>query len=109
MSDDEIRIAIAEACGLPIDVCKCGSAKYHHVFDNHVFTPLLDENEIPNYSKDLNAMHEAEEVLDFDQQEVFLMNLGAYNHDSDATWDACHATARQRAEAFLRTINKWKD
>lgn len=61
----------------------------------------------PDYLKDLNAMHEAEKVL------VGRNNweLCDYVHKLHATtngWPA-FATAAQRAEAFLRTLNLWKE
>lgn len=72
---------------------------------------------IPSYCQDLNAMHEAEKVL-HDKQLAWTIQLvkatnGAWVnscslHYADVIAIA-HATARQRAEAFLRTIGKWKE
>ena len=75
---------------------------------------------VPDYLNDLNAMHEAEKVLsnkvDLVRQ-CYLDNLciatngefaemdGSYKE----VWAMSHATATQRAEAFLRTIEKWID
>ena len=67
----------------------------------------------PAYSTDLNAMHEAEKVI--------LQNADTgYDYDCNMnvvceTWEdgvmnymkLWHATAAQRAEAFLRTIGKY--
>ena len=58
-----------------------------------------------NYCKCLNAMHEAEKVLG---------NILMYDYASQISrrhdyGDLLTATARQRAEAFLRTLNKWED
>lgn len=69
----------------------------------------LSTHYLPNFLNDLNAIHEAEKVLDYDQQEDFLLFIGAYNHESDAPWSACHATAAQRCEAFLKTLGLWKE
>ena len=71
---------------------------------------------IPDYLNDLNAMHEAEKVLiriyeppsahkDYDTKLWAKMRddgleLNGY------TW---HATAAQRAEAFLKTLNLWEE
>jgi hypothetical protein len=55
-----------------------------------------------DYCSDLNAMHEAEKMLDFNQ----LRDM----EDSVSFRFAVlpfHATAAQRAEAFLRTLGKW--
>jgi hypothetical protein len=56
-----------------------------------------------DYCTDLNAMHEAEKVLTFEDWESYRDELGG-------SFRGCaHATARQRAEAFLRTLGKWKE
>ena len=61
---------------------------------------------IPNYPFDLNAMHEVEKVLTNEQLEVYCNILHKPNH---GVYWAIHSTASQRAEAFLRTIGKWKE
>lgn len=59
-----------------------------------------------NYTHDLNAMHEAEKVLSDDQLNIFYpRQLGAWVN----TTKPIYATARQRAEAFLRTLGKWEE
>jgi hypothetical protein len=61
----------------------------------------------PNFATDLNAMHEAEKVLDSD--ELFRgYYLALYDITKSTRWPI-NATARQRAEAFLRTLGKWED
>lgn len=54
---------------------------------------------------DLNAMHEAEKTLSRPQWETYCEYL------IGVVCDSCpiYATAAQRAEAFLRTLNLWKD
>jgi hypothetical protein len=65
---------------------------------------------LPDYLSDLNAMHEAEKVLMYKQQIDFMEWLGMccddYGHKA---WKYVHATAAQRAEAFLRTLGKWEE
>jgi hypothetical protein len=61
-----------------------------------------------NYCNDLNAMHEAEKVLvKMPEKRItyahYLMNATCKE------WAAFHATARQRAEAFLRALGLWKE
>ncbi len=93
MNKEKQRIAIAEACGF-----KC--SEYSHELGQLVaeFTP--------DYLNDLNAMAEAEATLRFDDRNHYIDLLGETYHDS---WEFCTATAAQRAEAFLRTIDKWED
>ena len=62
----------------------------------------------PDYCNDFNAMHEAKETLNFHQQTDYVRNLMIQHKDFPMT-NAFFATARQCAEAFLRTIDKWKD
>lgn len=62
----------------------------------------------PNYTSDLNACHEFEKKLSLRDRADYTswlyessLNLGT------ATWESAHATARQRCEAYLRTLGKW--
>ena len=61
----------------------------------------------PRYCRDLNAMHEAEKVL------FTTNNWDACAYESalqkETTSWAWHSTAKQRAEAFLKIIGKWKE
>ncbi len=59
---------------------------------------------IPDYLNDLNAMHEAENLLTEYQQKTYWCHIS-----TTSTWTVCHADARKRAEALLKTIGKWKD
>jgi hypothetical protein len=62
-----------------------------------------------DYCTDLNAMHEAEKVLT-DEQCVFIrLHLRERLENHPASRYAWNATARQRAEAFLRTVGKWEE
>jgi len=69
-----------------------------------------------DYLNDLNAMHEAEKVLTPNTRPEYLCQLfdvatrgrsGLYPVDEN--YLSHHATASQRAEAFLRTFGKWED
>ncbi len=67
----------------------------------------------PDYHNDLNAMHEAEKLLtdlQWDTYTQHLLQLMPYlSGQPDRLSDPAHSTAAQRAEAFLRTLNLWKD
>lgn len=72
---------------------------------------------LPDYLNDLNAMHEAEsqfettgQALEFIAQlkGVILRHAGLRPDGHCGHWRITHATAAQRAEAFLRTLNLWK-
>jgi hypothetical protein len=82
---------------------------------NAAITELIDADPqwkcAKNYCTDLNAMHEAEKVLAPKKWNNFSENWWNYYHhllDGDVH-KTIHATARQRAEAFLRTLGKWEE
>ena len=96
MTDEQINAAIARECGDYIcecckDICKdCDK----------------------NYCTDLNAMHEAEKVLTISQEREYFFRLKQIVGDLIWYRSTCQnyrATARQRAEAFLRTLGKLED
>ena len=59
-----------------------------------------------DYCNNLNDMHEAEKALAEHQNEsIYPRNLGAWRNPTKPIY----ATARQRAEAFLRTLGKWEE
>jgi hypothetical protein len=96
MNKEQQRIKIAEACG---QGC-------HHL------------RNLPDYLNDLNAMHEAKKALwakDWAYRHMFndyLANIIKGRIVNRNEWDAetlLDATAAQRAEAFLRTLNLWEE
>ena len=99
MTDQEINLVIAEACPTVAGVWSDGELRWDSKLRPvpTCFDPV----------NDLNAMHEAEKVLDGVLQRGdywdYLFSL------TGGEFEMCHATARQRAEAFLRTLGKWKD
>jgi hypothetical protein len=113
MTPEAQRIAIAEACG-----CK----RYKRPFDGKVFlcrenpasgtweetsqSPCKLNSDIPDYLNDLNAMHEAEETIIIPQK-LGLKYENRIEAMSGESFGIYHATAAQRAEAFLRTLGKW--
>ena len=97
MTDEQINAAIARECG------------WTDIRDNVVGkAPGETANRVmflPNYCNDLNAMHEAEEALKGKQ----FVTYGIALSDIEGSLWGIRATARQRAEAFLRTLGKWKE
>ena len=107
MTEDEINIALAKALewseirrfpgglfGLPPDTWK----------RQGTYWTSLGKYDALNFTSDLDAMHEAEKTRTHEElmaMSKLTMKLG----------QCCpyHASARQRAEAFLRTIGKWKE
>jgi hypothetical protein len=114
MTPEEQRIAIAEACGWTVKRWTDGEGNsVVGLLPPGVEKTSSSFRHSPDYLNDLNAMHEAEETL--------LAKCG--NDPQDDLWvdylanllmaaPLClreHATAAQRAEAFLKTIGKWED
>jgi hypothetical protein len=121
MTDEQMRIRIAEACrwkkmtykdakeydptiiefaGWDDPVCcSVWVSPNNEVYSYDIFR-------LPDYLNDLNAMHEAvkykfskgsRDLHDFEAHLQFMCDYPT------------EATARQRAEAFLKTIGKWEE
>jgi hypothetical protein len=108
MKQEHQRVAIAEACGwTEIEPCTCCNG----VSRAYEPTPGAHKKHLPNYLNDLNAMHEAEELF-YAKSDTL---EGAERMRDYSKWLCLiakyplHATASQRAEAFLRTIGKWEE
>jgi hypothetical protein len=110
MTQEEQRTAIAEACGIVGPFDNRWIKEYEKEGgDSYGFTGF-EKGElvfIPDYLNDLNAMHDAEKVLVSLRWVSYSRRLQTLC-DESVTWPI-HATASQRAEAFLRTIGKWKE
>lgn len=65
---------------------------------------------IPDYLNDLNAMHEAEKTLTDTQRMVYISkNLWNMVPNKHIFAHYFSATAALKAEAFLKTLGKWKE
>ena len=119
MTEIEINIAIAKACGWKIkgNCINCGKPQptgYDPIDSVQRF--------VPDYCHDLNAMHEVESALDVLGQQEYVHKLWKtnpkakmpeyiWNQESlsqEIWWTLTHATTRQRVEAFLRVKGLWK-
>ena len=123
MTPEQINIAIAEACGWteigsyyknwdgPDTIIWDGISPTEECQKGNIRSKILD------YCGDLNAMHEAEKVLADPQTDTYLDMLAQVCGHQYKSWSernehlfwCWNATARQRAEAFLRALNKWED
>ena len=118
MTDQEINEAIAKSCGFD-EYCKecCGGmVEYHDIDGTYLRSSSCSCGghplPIPNYCTDLNAMHEAEMILtDLREYCLWITDVcrgGTYMPQNyEEMFQMVNATARQRAEAFLRTKGLW--
>lgn len=101
MTDNEINKEIANQCGW-------------HMQHGEWIEPC-GENKLqpPNYVNDLNAMHSAEATLAPIKIKRYISEIwSAMCRDGNAgelEIGTIHATARQRSEAFLKALGKWKE
>lgn len=105
MTDDEIRVKIAEACWWDDLRSELDDRAQFRVSTRGGFVYVGDP------LNDLNACHEMEKALTYDQSWVYdrllseILGTGGGIVTCVVPEWSWHATARQRAEAFLKTIN----
>lgn len=121
MDEQAQRIAIAESLGW-IE-CELYRPPPEVHIDDPCFTPrsflrgfkpgVTLWQPIPDYLNSLDAMFEVEKTLDEGQQDTFLITLKRVVEpgldDFQKEFNAIHATAKQRAEAYLRAIGRWQE
>lgn len=106
MSPEEMRIAIAEACGWKLK----NTSHYDPpcVLWEHPDEMLpVFEHELPDYLNNLDEMAGAVNSLNEAQRGMFANNLRDMFGEIVSLFDYANATAAQRAEALLRTLNKF--
>ena len=93
MTGQQINQAIAEACGI------VGKDQYGPLYQTEEGWVV----DCPQYCTDLNAMHEAEKHLPIKKIVTYFKKLEKLT----SYWFM--ATARERAEAFLKAMGKWEE
>jgi hypothetical protein len=135
MTPDEMRIAVAEACGwTEVAWEESGIGVYLFGYPPGTVKPETSsidfaglvmtlgrkaKTHAPDYPADLNAMHEAEKVLTNEQFDRYRVDLWTVVGNQDFAFEGCapltavrcfiSATAAQRCEAFLRTLGRWRE
>ena len=108
MTDQQINIAIAESLGWTN--INHGTVQYTARMPNGKW------DIIPNYTADLNACHEFEKMLDDKQLARYAQQIiGSARRKMNIPDHESHypvpfiisATARERCEAYLRTLGRW--
>lgn len=119
MTPEEQRIALAEWAGWKYSPSANSSIK--HEATMAWYRPGNSPwhlEQLPDYLNDLNAVHELEKKLDYEMRYNYAEVLSSVVLDrselvwwdlaSHETFDVSHATAAQRCEALLKTLNLWK-
>ena len=127
MTDEQINIAIAESMGY-MDIYRCGQSgkrTEQGMLNGKLLAGTLDQPSanygreyvfIKRYTADLNACHEFEKTLDDKQLARYAQQIiGSARREMNIPDHESHypvpfiisATARQRCEAYLKTIGKW--
>jgi hypothetical protein len=109
MTNEQINAAIAEACGWKV---KKGTRKGKFDPEGVCLWYELEHHGgesiwrmVPDFTNSLDAMHKAEESLKGIQFPAYAFILDNF----EGSLFGIRATARQRAEAFLRTLGKWEE
>lgn len=101
MTPEKQRIAIAEACGWRVISVHQGLSLPENL---EAWTQdgrcCRFKKDIPDYLNDLNAMHEAENMLTDEEYAVFTLWLGPLTKIREREYIS--APAAERAAAFLR-------
>ena len=126
MTNYDINIAIAEHCGWrnikEIDYQPIGTDPYIDGPDQMLvgIHPESDSDSdeyevIPDYCNDLNLMQEAlQTLISTEQQNQYINNIAEVcwsdvsRGNNQVIFNQLTSTARQQAEAFLKTIGKWE-
>jgi hypothetical protein len=101
VSDEQINIAIAEACGWS-EISDWKAAGINGLHPSGQWTEV-----IPNYTSDLNAMHEA--MLLHPRKELLrdFLYLEVLEDPTNKTNEPAWATAKQWAMAYITSLGKW--
>ena len=127
MNKDKQRIAIAEACGWTREYADVptwngklnnykGAYEPIHTVVFRLKEKCVIAKNLPDYSNDLNAMREVENIFVQndgcvwgDEWELYCKYLAHICCMAVPTNCLARATSAQRAEAFLRTLNLWEE
>lgn len=124
MSDDEIRVAIAEKLNWVRKESPRGVWYWYEQGGKFFPAGAKPAYKLPDFPNDLNACHEFEKSLTAVQWNLYTHFIEVVTRGDIVSWlpgwmdinpsrliDAClvHSTARQRCEAFLCVHGLWKD
>lgn len=105
LTDDELRIKVAELCGWT-EISKKEASVIGWDYLGKPSKDLTAFYAVPRYSTDLNAMHEAEKIVlnmgdEWGRYTDILIDLIVQEQGYQAAELLVYAPARKRAEAFV--------
>lgn len=110
-TDESLRIKVAELCGWNNPRFINGKLVMDFHYKHLGVQDCSTFDYVPDYPNDLNAMHEAEKAKNLGIMGAPLFNkfeleLAEICFQEGKRRSIIHATARQRAEAFVKTLAK---
>lgn len=129
MKPEEQNIAIHEArgmCSHPFDQWESWSIEDGNDYDSGITCKKcgedISDNRVLRYFSDLNAMHEAEkyilklsdgepmpDIFERYAQKLLVVKYRSGGNLLKLGSNVLHASAAEKSEAFLRTLNLWKE
>jgi hypothetical protein len=110
MNDQEINIAIAQACGWEVAY----DTLYNITPDRNGDPEIEPVAPLPDYVNNLNECSQFESLLDVDQLEKYYRYLDSvisgktcFKISEANHLEVLKASPSQRCEAFLKTMGKW--
>ena len=110
MSPEQKRIAIAMSLGWDEESARRGFETTVREQDGYTYSQI--STKLPDYLHDLNAIHEAVKTLPQNLKPryfAYLCTVASGVISLHGYSGATEATAAQRCEAFLKTIDRWKE
>lgn len=118
MTDEQMRIAIAKSVGWTDLHFRGGKGKCVSLVGRKRGYTFKMPRHVPDYPNCLNAMHEVEKKLEQESEVVeygievlkAIERAKIISVEGEPKWGLIiHATARQRAESYLRVKGLWKE
>ena len=112
LTQEQKRVKLAEACGwkrIPKDDVGAAARLFYgdtwwRDAENNTIASV---EQLPDYFNDLNACHEAEKTMTYEQHCHYADLLNFLIIPGPAANKSTFATAAQRAEALGQTLNLW--
>lgn len=99
LTNEQKRVAIAECCGWKLNPAKHAAKILDWIHEPTGHTGYFP----PDFLNSLDAIAQAEATLSEGERRTYFYHLfGTQRLDDGDLWKAVHATATQRADAFLK-------